>query len=67
MLQVQNLDAESLHRVCRNSELKIVENMNHVFKEINGDMTENMNSYANPELPIMPELIEIISVFIKKQ
>ena len=36
-----------------NSELIIVENMNHIFKEIKGDLTENMQSYSNPELPIM--------------
>ena len=65
-LQVNIIDAELLSKAYPNSELKIIENMNHVFKEIKGDMTENMNSYANPELPIMPELISVISAFIKK-
>ncbi len=65
-LQVNTQDAELLNEASANSELKIIENMNHIFKEIKGDTTENMNSYTNPELPIMPELIEIISTFIKK-
>lgn len=65
-LQVNKLDAELLNKANLNSELEIIENMNHILKEIKGDMTENMNSYANPEIPIKPELIEIISAFIKK-
>ena len=65
-LQVNNLDAKLLNKANLNSELEIIQNMNHILKEIKGDMTENMNSYANPELPIMPELVEIISAFIKK-
>lgn len=64
-LQVANLDAELLHKASGNSELYLIDSMNHILKEIKGDMTENMTSYANPELPIIPELIEIISAFIK--
>lgn len=65
-IQVQNLDAELLHNAANNSQLKLIENMNHIFKEINGDLTENMNSYNNPDLPIKHELSIIISTFVNE-
>jgi len=39
--------------------------MNHVFKDIKGDQTENFASYNKPDLPIMPELIAAVNQFIK--
>ncbi|MFK5959157.1 MAG: alpha/beta hydrolase [Lutibacter sp.] len=65
-IQVSNLDAELLHRANKNSQLKIIKNMNHLFKEIKGDLSENMGSYSNPNLPIMKELIAIIVTFINE-
>lgn len=65
-IQVKNLDAELLHNAAKNAELKLIENMNHIFKEIKGNINENMSSYSNPKLPIMEELVHIISTFIKK-
>jgi hypothetical protein len=38
--------------------------MNHILKEIKGDVNENVSSYANPELPIMEELTKVITTFI---
>ena len=64
-IQVKNIDAELLHKAAENSELFIVENMNHIFKEINGDLTENMESYSNPNLPIMTNFSDKISTFVK--
>lgn len=65
-IQVPDHDAELLHQANPNSELVIIKNMNHIFKEIAGDEAENMESYANPDLPVMPELIEKITTFLKK-
>ena len=64
-IQVKNIDAELLHKAAENSELFIVKNMNHIFKEINGDLTENMQSYNNPNLPIMSSFSDKINTFIK--
>ncbi|MCY1225822.1 Alpha/beta hydrolase family protein [compost metagenome] len=65
-IQVSVQDAELLHKANPKSELVLIENMNHIFKEIKGDETENMQSYTNPDLPVMPELIEKITIFLKK-
>lgn len=63
-LQVPQADAELLHKANPKSELKIIENMNHVFKEIKND-EDNIKSYSNPKLPVVPELIETITKFVK--
>ena len=65
-IQVQNLDAELLHKSNPNSQLKIIAEMNHIFKEIKGDTTENMSSYNNPDLPIKQELLTIITTFVNE-
>ena len=63
-LQVPATDAELLHVANSKSELKIIENMNHVFKEIKVD-EDNLKSYSNPNLPVMPELINTMTTFVK--
>ena len=65
-IQISNFDAELLHKANSKSQLKIIKNMNHIFKEINGDINENMLSYTNPELPIMKELTGLITAFVKE-
>lgn len=65
-IQVSNLDAELLHKSNPNSQLKIIAEMNHIFKEIKGDTTENMSSYNNPDLPIKQELLTIITTFVNE-
>ncbi|TPD69722.1 alpha/beta hydrolase [Flavobacterium microcysteis] len=65
-IQIPVQDAELLHNANPKSELVLIENMNHIFKEIKGDETENMGSYTNPNLPVMPQLIEKITTFLKK-
>jgi hypothetical protein len=65
-IQVNVEEARLLHRVKPLAEMYLIENMNHVFKEITtGDNIENAKSYNEPHRPIMPELVERISVFVK--
>jgi len=64
-IQVKVIDAELLHKAAPNSELFIIENMNHIFKEIKGDLNENMQSYNDSKLPIMQNFSDKISTFAK--
>jgi pimeloyl-ACP methyl ester carboxylesterase len=64
-LQVNVADAELLKKVKPDAELVIIDNMNHIFKEIMGDDTENMKSYTNPDLPVSTKLTNTITAFIK--
>lgn len=65
-LQVQVSEAEILYKAQPNAQCEIVPNMNHILKKIEGDDIENSKSYNQYNLPVMPEVIEIISSFIKK-
>ncbi len=62
-IQVPPSDAELLYKANPKSTLKIIENMNHIFKEIKVD-EDNVKSYSDPKLPVIPELIEVMTSFI---
>jgi pimeloyl-ACP methyl ester carboxylesterase len=63
-IQVSVQDAQLLQQAKPEAQLKIIPNMNHVFKEIKGDDAENKAAYTNPDLPISMELSSIITTFI---
>ena len=64
-IQVSVDNAKALHLANKNSQLKIIENMNHVLKDIQKD-EDNLSSYYSPDYKISTELIETITEFIKK-
>ena len=64
-LQVKVEDANALHKAKPNAKLVIIENMNHVLKNIKVD-ADNMKSYTTPDFPISTELITTVVAFIKK-
>ena len=65
-LQVSVKDAENLAAANKNSELVIVDKMNHIMKIVDGDQQANLASYGNETLPISEELIDKIVSFIQK-
>lgn len=65
-LQVSEDEAQLLKEANEKAELKIIENMNHVLFEIEGDNLENSKSYNESFRPISSELIETITEFIKE-
>lgn len=64
-LQVSENEAKILHKANPNSELFIIENMNHVFKTVT-NFNDNYRSMNNPDLPINEELVPIIVKFLLK-
>ncbi|WP_395045318.1 alpha/beta hydrolase [Flavobacterium sp.] len=64
-LQVPQSDAQLLKVAYPKAQINIIENMNHIFKEIIND-DDNLKSYSNPKTPIMPELIDSITKFVTK-
>ncbi len=65
-IQVPVSDAELLKKVKPDAQLKIITNMNHLFKEIKtDDLAENQAAYNNPDLPIVPEMVSVVNQFIK--
>lgn len=65
-LQVTVKDAELLSQANRNAELLIVDKMNHIMKNIEGDNQANMESYNNETLPVSEIMTNKIISFIKK-
>ena len=64
-IQVSVEDAKLLKAASPNAEFKIIDNMNHIFKEIKGDDVENKKSYNDASLSVIPELINIVNQFVK--
>jgi len=66
-IQVEVDQAEMLKSGHEYAELVIIENMNHIFREIEGkDRLVNTKSYNEPNLPLHPELIPVLTKFIKE-
>lgn len=65
-IQVPVTEAQLLKDANRNSELLVVEKMNHVLKEAPQDSQGNMEAYSNPELPLASGLMEGIVGFLKE-
>lgn len=63
--QVKESEAHLLKAAKPDAKLVLIPNMNHIFKEISGGDDENLASYNNPQLPIMPELVSTITNFIQ--
>jgi pimeloyl-ACP methyl ester carboxylesterase len=66
-LQVTVDDAKLLAAARPDAKLLIVEKMNHVMKEADANVTNNMATYKNPTLPLKTGLLDDIVNFIKAQ
>lgn len=62
-VQTTEKEAYLLKEANPKAQMKIIENMNHIFKEITFD-ADNLKSYNNPDLPIMKPLVESMTTFI---
>ena len=66
-MQVGVDQAKALKEAYPAAELAIIENMNHVLKNVPDENPQaNMATYSNPELPLSEGLITSITSFIKK-
>lgn len=64
-VQTDESEARRLHQAKPDALFFLIENMNHVLKEvIPGDTMDNGRAYNEPQRPIVPELIEKIVYFI---
>jgi len=66
-LQVAITEAQQLKEAKEEAQLEIIENMNHLLFEINGDDLVNSKSYNDNSYVVIPQVIEIITAFIKKE
>jgi pimeloyl-ACP methyl ester carboxylesterase len=64
-VQVKVEDASRLAQAKPGSKLVVIDGMNHVLKTAQGTMVEQMPSYSNPDLPVVPSVIDEIAGFVK--
>lgn len=65
-IQLTVNDAELLHKANTNSELKIIEGMNHILKKVDSDdKSVNMQTYMDGSLPLIDGLVEEVVEFAK--
>lgn len=65
-LQVPVTAAHELKKANPKADVTIINGMNHVLKAVEGDLSQQLSSYSDPKLPVVPELIERVSAFVKK-
>lgn len=63
-IQVAVSEAEKLKEAQPNASLILIENMNHILKEVPEDVLENQKTYNNPSLLIIPQVVTEITTFI---
>lgn len=67
-IQVNVADANLLAAANSNAKKLIIENMNHVLKNCSGkDLTEQMPTYTNPDIPIDGRLVGEIAAFVNQK
>jgi pimeloyl-ACP methyl ester carboxylesterase len=64
-LQVSMDDARMLHDALPGSRLAIIDGMNHVLKLAPAERDKNLAAYANPDLPLAPDLVTALVGFLR--
>ncbi|MRW85749.1 alpha/beta fold hydrolase [Pseudoduganella sp. FT26W] len=64
-IQVSQDEAKALSAAAPKAKLVIIEGMNHVLKIVGSDEALQQKSYASPDLPVAPQLIDALSSFVK--
>ncbi|TFW13924.1 alpha/beta hydrolase [Duganella callida] len=64
-LQVQQDEAKVLSTAQPHAKVVMVEGMNHLLKIVGNDEALQQKSYASPDLPVAPQLIDALSGFVK--
>lgn len=65
-IQVPITEAELLHEANPNSELLLIEGMNHILKDAPMDRMQNVATYSKPELPLSNGLLSAITKFLNE-
>lgn len=64
-LQVTRVDSEALLKARPNSQLLVIPAMNHVLKDVSSDdRPSNLATYADPTLPVDPDLVKSVTEFV---
>lgn len=65
-IQVPVSNADVLAQSNPQAQKAIMEGMNHILKVSEADRMKNIETYSNPDLPLHPDLIDILIDFLSK-
>ncbi len=65
-IQVSVEEAKLLAKAKPSAQLLIVEGMNHVLKQVPSERDQQIRSYSDPSLQIVPQLVNDTAKFVKK-
>ena len=65
-IQVPVSNADVLAQSNPQTQKTIIEGMNHILKVSEADRMKNIETYSNPDLPLHPDLIDILIDFLSK-
>jgi len=63
-LQTSIADAQAIQSARPGITLRLIDGMNHVLKVATSDRDENFGTYANPDLPLAPGVVDAIAGFM---
>lgn len=63
-LQTSVADAQAIQSARPGITLRLIDGMNHVLKVATSDRQENFGTYANPDLPLAPGVVDAIAGFM---
>ena len=63
-IQIDVNDAIKLDMAAKNSQLELIEGMNHVFRQASENRLLNIQTYGNPNIPIDNNMVDLVSEFI---
>jgi pimeloyl-ACP methyl ester carboxylesterase len=66
-IQVSEADARNLAQAHPKAKVKVIKGMNHIFKKSKLDRMKNIQTYNQPGLPVMSELVESMVDFIQER
>ncbi|NVE93546.1 alpha/beta hydrolase [Altererythrobacter lutimaris] len=67
-IQVAMADGAAMHTAQPQSKLVVLEGVNHVLKSVPaGDRAANLQTYANPDLPLADMVVQTIARFIEAE
>ncbi|WP_344695687.1 alpha/beta hydrolase [Sphingomonas rosea] len=65
-LQTKVTDAKALAAAQPKAKLVLVPGVNHVLKVAPLDQAANIATYADPSLPVAPEIVDAVATFVKR-
>ena len=66
-IQVTVADAKALAAAAKKPKLVLVDGMNHILKQVGGELKEQVGAYSDPSLAVVPQAIDAVVAYVKSR